>query len=48
MWLSWLGITPKSEKPLVQFSIKAHAWTVGSVPSQGVYEKQLIHVSLSH
>ena len=32
----------------VQFSVKAHAWGAGSVPSSGSYKRQPIHVSLSH
>ena len=35
VWLGWLGIIPQSERSLVQFSVKAHAWVVGSASSWG-------------
>ena len=41
-----LGIIPQSERPPIQFSVRAHAWVAGSVPSLGAYERQLIDVSL--
>ena len=48
VWLSWLGIVPQSKRSLVQFLVRAHAWVVGSVPGQGMFERQPIDVSLSH
>ena len=32
----------------VQSSVRAHALVVGSIPSRGMYRRQLINVSLSH
>ena len=26
VWLNWLGVVPQSERSLVQFLVKAHAW----------------------
>ena len=31
MWLSWLVIVPQSERLLVQFLVRAHAWVVDSI-----------------
>ena len=38
MWLSWLGVVPQSERLLVQFPVRAHAWVAGLIPSQGILE----------
>ena len=40
MWLSWLGVIPQSERSLVQFPVRAHAWVVGLVPSWSTYERR--------
>ena len=32
----------------VPFPVGTHAWIAGSVPGQGAYRRQLLHVSLSH
>ena len=47
MWLGGLSATLRTEKSLVQFPVRAHAWVVGHVPSW-VMKKQLINVSLAH
>ena len=50
VWLSWLGITPASERMPVRFPVGARTWVAGSPspPCWGVYETQPINVSLSH
>ena len=45
MWLNWLDVIPQSERSLVRFQVRTHAWVVGSVPSQGTYERQQTNVS---
>ena len=37
-----MGVVQKNERSWVQFPVKAHARVVGSVPSQGVYERQVV------
>ena len=46
--VAWVGIVLQSKRSLVQFLVRAHAWAVGSVPSQGAYKRQPINVSFSH
>ena len=49
-WLSWLGIVLQSKKSPVQFLVRALAWVAGSVPGQGMYERQqmlLSHIAVS-
>ena len=41
-----LGIVPHSKRLLVQ--PRAHAWVADSVPQWGMYERQLINISLDH
>ena len=41
VWLSGLSVSLGTKGSLVQLPGKAHAWVVGLVPSQGVYEKQI-------
>ena len=48
VFLSGLGIILQSETSLVQFPVRAQAWVVGLVPSQGMYEKPQIDDFLSH
>ena len=45
VWLSGLSTRLQSKGLLVQFPIRAHAWVVGSVPSQGACERHLIILS---
>ena len=48
MWLSWWGIILQSERSLVQFPVRAHAWVAGSVPGWGMCGKQpIVFLSLS-
>ena len=47
MLFSWLGIVLQTERLQAQLLVSAHAWIVGSIPSQGMYKRQLIDVSLS-
>ena len=35
VWFSGLGIVPQSERLLVRFPVRAHAWVVGQVLSWG-------------
>ena len=44
----FVGHLSAKRKVATWFLIRAHAWVVGSVPGQGMYERQLIDVSLSH
>ena len=46
--LSWLGAVLQTERWLVGFHVGAHAWGVGSAPSQGIYGRQPIDVSFLH
>ena len=46
-WLTWLGIVLQTERPRVQFLLRANARVVGLVLSPSVYGRQLIDVSLS-
>ena len=48
MWLSGLGISLQHGRSLVPFLVRAHAWAVGSVPGQQMYERRLVDVPLSH
>ena len=43
-----MGVVLQSERSLVRFLVGAHAWDAGSVPGQGMYERQLIDVSSSY
>ena len=47
-WLSGMGVILQSKRLSVQFLVRAHAWVVSLVLGQGLYERQLINVSLSH
>ena len=47
MWLGGLGIVPQTERLLVRFRVRAHAWTAGQGPQLGAQEKQPIDVSLA-
>ena len=44
----WLSIIPQSERLLVRFLVRAHAWVTGSVPGHAVFNRQPTDVSLSH
>ena len=45
-WLSWLNVVPPSERLLVRFPVRAHAWVVGQVPSYGCARgNQSLHLS---
>ena len=39
MWFSWLGVVLQNERSQVRFPVRAHAWVVDSVPSQGMREE---------
>ena len=38
MWLSGLGVVPQTERSLVGFPVRAHAWVVGQVLVGGIQE----------
>ena len=42
------NVVPYTKRSWIRFSIRAHAQVVGLIPSQGVYGRQMIGVSLSH
>ena len=49
MLLRGLGILPQTERSLVRFLIRAHAWFAGQVPGWGrMRGRQSIDVSLAH
>ena len=48
VWLSGLSAGLWTERSLVQFPVKVHAWVAGQVPNWGRYERQPVDASLSH
>ena len=44
----WVGHHPTKQKVAGSIPGQAYAWVVDLVPSQGAYERQQIHISLSH
>ena len=46
VWLSGLSAGLRTERSLVQFLVRAHAWVVGQVLGWCMYERQPIDVSL--
>ena len=42
--LSCLGIVLQTERPQVQFCVRAHAWVAALVPGQGTYKRQPVDV----
>ena len=46
-WLSVVGVLLKSERSQVRFLVRARAQVAGLVPSQGAWERQLTHISLT-
>ena len=46
MALHGLGVVQQGERSPVQSPVRAHARAAGSVPGQGMYERQLFDVSL--
>ena len=47
VWLSWLEHHPVAKGLRVLFPVRAQAWAMGSIPSQGVYGRQPIDASLT-
>ena len=48
VWLIWLESQPVNRKVMGFIAVRAHAWVAGSVQVRAAYERQPIHVSLSH
>ena len=46
--VGWALSHKVNDRQFNSFLVRAHAWTAGLIPGRGVYEGQLINVSLSH
>ena len=47
MWCSWLGVVPQSERSLIWFQVRAHAWVAG-LGSEGWSMRHNRLIFLSH